>query len=412
MPFTPSVSVALPISGDSSGLERAFACVQSQTLPEIEILLIPNGADPQTLAIIDRLAASDDRVRVIRRDRAGLPEALNQALREAAAPLIARMDADDTCSPDRFSHQVSYMDAHPEIAALGCAWEVVDADARVLYTVRPPQDPRRLRWTLLTGNQLAHGAMMLRRDAILDMGGYNEHCAKGQDYELWLRAATTLSIAALPEMLYRYHARATDGLTTSPEQSAIAAQSMLSAWRHLPDWGAIGGSSADEHGQHDVAQLIAQALLDDDQTAEALARLDRYLDERGPSRESMLAHFWLASRKPPATRRAINICRLSRLREVGRQIRDDGVSSVWLFGAGSHTEWLLEHHSELGLTIAGLVDDALAGHARLGFEVRSPSSLQPGQTVLISSDAYEEQIWRATKPLRTVGVRVVRLYAD
>ena len=187
---------------------------------------------------------------------------------------------------------------------------------------------------------------------------------------------------------------------------------MLDAWRQLPDCGEIGDSTADEHSQHDLTELIAQALLDDDQTAEALARLDLHLDERGPSRESMLAHFWLASRRPPATRRAIDICRLSRLREVGREIRADGVSSVWLFGAGSHTGWLIEHQAELGLTIEGLVDDALAGKTTLGFEVRSPSSLAPGQTVLISSDAYEDQIWRASKPLRDIGVRVVRLYAD
>ena len=39
-------------------------------------------------------------------------------------------------------------------------------------------------------------------------------------------------------------------------------------------------------------------------------------------------------------------------------------------------------------------------------------ALAPGQTVLISSDACEDQIWRASEPLRDIGVRVVRLYAD
>ena len=406
----PRVSAILPISGDADGLDRAFACLARQSLSDIEILLVPNGADPSVLATVGRLADADPRVRVIQREQAGLAAALNHALRDARAPLLARMDADDECAPDRLARQARFMDDNPAIAALGCAWEVVDAHGRVLYTVRPPQDPRRLRWKLLTGNQLAHGSMMLRRDAILDLGGYNEQCTKAQDYELWLRAAATLSVAALPDTLYRYHARATDGLATSHEQAAIAAHAMLDAWRQLPNRDEIGDSTAD--GQNDLTELIAQALLDDDQTAEALARLDLHLDKRGPSRESMLAHFWLASRQPPATRRAINACRLSRLREVGREIRADGVSSVWLFGAGSHTEWLLEHRAELGLAIAGLVDHALAGQARLGFEVRSPNALAPGQTVLISSDACEDQIWRASEPLRDIGVRVVRLYAD
>lgn len=416
MAADPTVSVALPISGDSSGLERALGSLLDQTLRSIEVLLIPNGVDGPTRALVERLAARDGRVRVIALAQAGLPAALNEGLRRAAAPLVARMDADDACPPDRLARQAAFMDTHPEVVALGCAWEVVDADGRVLYTVRPPVDPGRLRWKLLTGNQLAHGSMMLRRDAILAIGGYDETCTKGQDYELWVRASRTLNVATLPDVLYRYSARNTDGLATSQEQAMVAARAMLDAWRRLPacdDGGETcsDGTAGEGDGGNDLAEIIAHALLDDDQTGAALDQLDRHLDAQGPTREGMLAHFWLASRKPPATREAIEVCRLSRLREVGRTLRDDGVSSVWLFGAGSHSEWLLEHRGQLGLTIDGLVDDGLAGARRLGFEVCSRDALEPGQTVVISSDACEERIWASCGSLREGGVRVVRLYA-
>jgi Glycosyl transferase family 2 len=415
MSSSPRVSVALPVSGDPPRLERAFSSIQKQTLAQIEILLIPNGASDETRTIIDRLAASDDRVRVIARSQASLPAALNDALTQAQAPLVARMDADDTCSADRLERQVAFMDAHGEIAVLGCAWEAVNDDGRVLYTVHPPQDPRRLRWKLLTGNQLAHGSVMLRRDAVLNMGGYNEHCTKGQDYELWLRASRTLAVAALPDTLYQYHAHTTQGLATSQEQALTAASAMLDAWRNLPNLDASRDEgcqpSADAAMPDDLTDLLARALLDDDQTAAAIDRLDHHLDEQGPTREGLLAHLWLTSRKPPATREAVAACRLSRLREVGSKIRSDGTQSVWLFGAGSHSGWLVEHKGALGLKIDGIVDDALVGTTRHGHTVREPSSLAAGQTVLISSDAHEERIWRSCQPLRDAGVRVVRLYA-
>lgn len=86
-----------------------------------------------------------------------------------------------------------------------------------------------------------------------------------------------------------------------------------------------------------------------------------------------------------------------------------------MWGAGEHTRRLLEHPEDLGIPVAGVVDDARAGEEALGFRVVAPERLlaqAPGVAVLISSDAHEGAIWARSEPLRARGVRVVRMYAE
>jgi hypothetical protein len=135
------------------------------------------------------------------------------------------------------------------------------------------------------------------------------------------------------------------------------------------------------------------------------------LTRRGPSQEGLLAWHWARQIVPPMVVKAAEVCRMSRLRETGGVLRDAGAERLWLWGAGRHTGWLLDHRADVGLPIAGIVDDALAGEHRHGFAVSAPSALCAGEHVLISSDAFEEAIWEASAPLRQRGVHVHRLYS-
>src|SRR2546425_11103087 len=83
----------------------AVASVLAQTAGDLELIVIDDGstdATPELLA-----AARDSRVRIERRERAGLTRALNQALALARAPLVARLDADDIALPERLADRKS-----------------------------------------------------------------------------------------------------------------------------------------------------------------------------------------------------------------------------------------------------------------------------------------------------------------
>jgi hypothetical protein len=143
----------------------------------------------------------------------------------------------------------------------------------------------------------------------------------------------------------------------------------------------------------------------------AVTDLERDLDVRPPALETLLAWLWSQWNSPPGPREAMEVARRARVREVGARIRTLGAERLWLWGAGDHTRRVLEHPEDLGMPVAGLVDDApVAGAAP--HPVVAPGTLAAGEHALISSDWHEGEIWRSSAPHRARGVRVHRLYAD
>ena len=260
------VTVALPIRHAADTLERAFRCIVDQTHRELEFLLLLNGSDDATATLARTLAAREPRARVIEEPTAHLAAALNLALREARGELVARMDADDACTPDRIARQVAFLADHPNIAAVGCGYDVVTPSGQRVFTVRPPTHAAEARWKLLLGNVFAHGSMLLRRSAILAVGGYAERCEKAQDYELWLRLLRTHDLVALPDVLYTHTVRdAADASRSTSEQSDVAAHAMLDAWYALP--------SAKDHARLKSAMVAAMSKGEDPDLA--IARIER-----------------------------------------------------------------------------------------------------------------------------------------
>lgn len=402
----PLLSIALPVYRNALTLPRAFEALATQTLSNLEILIVLNGSDAGTTEVAEQLAAKDSRVRILTLPNANQSVALNLALREASSPIVARMDADDTCPPERLERQYAYFMANPRLAALGCEWEQVSQEEDLTAIIRPPTDPAEARWRLLLSNPFAHGSMMLRRDAVLSAGGYDESLERSQDYDLWLRLSSGLGVAAMPGCLYRFNLRPTLGVSASTAQADTAARLMFRAWRQLPDH----HPDTESGTSNDASHLIARAMSQGPGSPDALRELETLLTTRGPSRELLHAWLWMQHSIPPMSRRAMEFSKSARVREVARYLHNSGIRTITLWGAGAHSAWLIPRLKPLGITVTGLVDDAHAGGTAYGLPVRSPKTLEPGQHVLLSSDSQEDRLNLAAEGARARGVIVHRIY--
>lgn len=406
------VSVLLPLNSEAVGdprLARAWRSLLAQTLPAAEIVVVLNGADASDRAVVERLADEVPRgrstVRIIEMPACLLAAALNRGLREARHELVARMDGDDDCDRRRVEVQAAAMMADPSLVAVGSAYRVEDSAGRELYTVRPPTSPTVLHLRMLVANTLCHGSMMLRRGPVLAAGGYDETIEKAQDYELWLRLlGRSMRLGCVPEVLYTYAARERDdSMRSSAAQSEAAGAALMRAWRSLPRAG-----DAD-------AQRLTEAMtaaLRQGFDPEAARRMIGDVLAGSLSLEALTAWCWSHVVTPPAPALAHDAGRRARVREIARAIRAAGATSIWLFGAGVHTGKLLEHTGDLGMPLAGLVDDACVGETRHGVVVRGPDDVPRGGHVLLSSDWHEQAMWDRTARLRARGVVVWRLYGN
>jgi len=400
----PRISVALPVFSAAGTLRRAVDSIRHQTVTELEILIVLNGSDGATREVAHRAAQEESRIRVIELSTPSLPAALNVAIREAKAGLVARMDADDECAPSRFERQEKFLQENPKVAVVGTAFQRCFTDGALCGVVMPPLLPEDIRWRLQLGNTMSHGSVMMRRDVLLTERGYDETCLKAQDFELWLRLSARHDIANLPEVLYTYtvHDRASLGVP-SEAQSVVVADHLLGAWTRLRP---AASSDADRRA---IAGALVEAQLGGGRSR-AVSRIEDVLRADGPSRESLMAWLYATSQAHGASIPVVDICKQSRLRERGRELRAVGVRRLWLWGAGRHTQWVLEHAADLNIKVEGIVDDAHAGGSRCGFTIVNPGTLPAGSHVLLSSDRYEEEMWARSGALRARGVFVHGLY--
>lgn len=133
----------------------------------------------------------------------GVGIVLARGLAECRCELILRADSDDLSLPDRAARQLAWMAAHPEVMA-GSSWinEFIETPKQIVACRFVPTGRRVQSWSCWR-NPLNHPAVVLRRSAVLAIGGYrNKHGF--EDYDLWLRLLHQygpLAIDNIPEAL-------------------------------------------------------------------------------------------------------------------------------------------------------------------------------------------------------------------
>lgn len=189
---SPRVSVLLPVYNSEATLPRTLDSLLAQTCQDWELLAVDDGSTDATPEILRSAARRDPRIRPVSRPRTGLVAALNAGLNLARGVFVARLDADDTCPPNRLAMQAEHLDLHPAIGLVGGLVEfggdpVTQAGyARHvdwLNSVITPEEIDRARFIEAPH---AHPSVMFRRSLVEQHGGYRVGDFP-EDYELWLR---------------------------------------------------------------------------------------------------------------------------------------------------------------------------------------------------------------------------------
>ncbi|HUI96849.1 MAG TPA: glycosyltransferase [Xanthobacteraceae bacterium] len=206
--MSPQISVILPVYNSDAYLGAAVASIVSQSFRDFELLAIDGGSTDASRRILGEFAQSDARIRIVPQSGRGLVGALNEGIALARGEFLARMDADDISLPERFARQIEFLRRNPDIAVVGSAMTLIDAEGRSVRDIVYPQQPADVARALEGGSALAHPAVMMRRDAVQRAGGYRAVLEFAEDYDLWLRMSEHASLANLPDKLlqYRHHA--------------------------------------------------------------------------------------------------------------------------------------------------------------------------------------------------------------
>jgi glycosyltransferase involved in cell wall biosynthesis len=194
------VSVLMPAYNAEKYITEAIDSILAQTFSDFEFIIINDGSTDKTPEIVR--SYKDSRIVFVDNTKnQGLIAVLNQGLDICRGEYVARMDSDDISMPERFTKQVAYLDAHPDVGICGTLYTnfgaVKESTATQLIS------PRAL--DFVRGCRFCHASVMLRK-AMFDQYGlrYNPDYIACEDYELWTRAIRYMKAHNIQESLLRY----------------------------------------------------------------------------------------------------------------------------------------------------------------------------------------------------------------
>lgn len=110
---TPLFSVLIPAYNIESFILQTLESALSQTIRNIEIIVVDDGSTDNTTGIVNSL--NDNRIRLIHQPNSGVSVARNRAIAEAQGKYVAFLDGDDIWLPGHLETALHFFEAHPEV---------------------------------------------------------------------------------------------------------------------------------------------------------------------------------------------------------------------------------------------------------------------------------------------------------
>jgi glycosyltransferase involved in cell wall biosynthesis len=206
-----AVSVVIPLYNKAETVGRAVSSVLAQTRTDFELIVVDDGSTDAGADVVRGFR--DGRVKLLAQVNAGVSAARNAGIQAARAELIAFLDADDEWRPSFLGTIFELQLLHPECAVFGTSYEIrrggsvrravlrglpegfVRGPLTPYFVVASKSDP-----------PLCASSVAVRRQALLDVGGFPLGIQAGEDLVTWARLAVKYRIAYSSEPLATFWA--------------------------------------------------------------------------------------------------------------------------------------------------------------------------------------------------------------
>jgi glycosyltransferase involved in cell wall biosynthesis len=188
----PKISIVMPCFNGAKYIEAAIKSVIEQDYPDFELFIKDGGSSDGTVKIIKKYAGKyPKKIEWISGKDKGQTDAINYGIKKVKGTVIAYLNADDVYKPQAFRTVGKYFLDHPEkIWAVGKC-EIIDDNGK---QIRGLITAYKNFWLniydyniLLILNFIAQMGVFWRKDAIDQIGLFDEKQYYVMDYDYWLR---------------------------------------------------------------------------------------------------------------------------------------------------------------------------------------------------------------------------------
>jgi len=224
------VSVVMPAYNAAGFIAEAIASVQVQTYPNWELVIVNDGSNDNTAAVVANLKLPKKQLQYIEIDNVGPGAARNRGIVAAKGSLIAFLDADDLWEPNKLERQVQRLiDDSYDLVFSGGRFFGDNAANHPFVTAKGPYSGPEMFAVLYQHNRIPIVSVLATKAALKKAGLFKKTgllSRKCEDYDLWLRmAAAGCSFFGLPDKLVRYrlHSASSTHQTLTILQGDLAA---------------------------------------------------------------------------------------------------------------------------------------------------------------------------------------------
>lgn len=215
------VSVIMPTYNCLSYLPKAVASVLQQNV-SLELLIVDDGSDDGSDLWLQALSEQDDRVRILKGKHEGVSAARNLAICEAKGEWLAFLDADDYWYEDKLAFQLS-VHQHDDDVVLSFTdydhFSESDEDLGRCFPFWPGFEALLspgidllhlsggLKPAIYAENVIGTSTVMVKRSAVVEVGGFDENLHSASDWDLWLKLTAFGNFVAINQPMMGYLVR-------------------------------------------------------------------------------------------------------------------------------------------------------------------------------------------------------------
>jgi glycosyltransferase involved in cell wall biosynthesis len=230
----PAISVIIPVYNGEKTIKETIESVLNQTFTDFELIAINDGSQDGTLDIISQI--QDPRIKVFSYPNSGVNASRNRGFKLAAGEFIAFLDDDDLWTPDKLEAQYKALLNNPQ-AAVAISWtDWIDESGKIIgrggYVSWEGDALARM---LLNDFVESGSNALIRKQALFEVGGFDESLTHAEDWDMWLRLAARYHYTTVPkvQILYRIAANSVSSNVLKMEEGSL--QVINRAYANAPE---------------------------------------------------------------------------------------------------------------------------------------------------------------------------------
>lgn len=220
------ISVIIPLYNKAQTISRTLQSVARQSVQPLEVIIVDDGSTDGSAEVVESMAL--EQVRVVRQANAGVSAARNKAIELAQGEWVALLDGDDVWCEKYLENVERMLSLHSDAGAVGTAFVIDDGKNLVAADTPIKEGVVDFFAESMSRYVLIPSATVVRRELVLQLGGFPEGMRMGEDQYLWTKIARTSKVVFSPQRLVVY-SRAAENRSASiycAEQSQFSLEDL------------------------------------------------------------------------------------------------------------------------------------------------------------------------------------------